>query len=572
MEFGVRAVLDDFLGGTEDILMRHAKRDGLVIERVVANMVSPTEIGYLCYPTPPDTCTPISVDVTATHLATATTDEITFALLRQSTHLPSLIDVDGYTIEYVGDRAVETNTGITISGVPDREMMGDELTFFEDVAREFLDKVAKSQENDSLQILGVKVNGQEITTGGAYAIDEADGLSATLPSMQKRNNAGRRLKKKSNNIKVSVKGKYRPPPEMNFGEHVESSINRDRELLQKELKDRKELAVGAGPGNGTHGTYFDEAEVVGARQIKEEGRDSKSLGALNRQVEDGGGTKGLLNIAAMVVGGLIVLLSLAFLLRPHRRRALFSSGYKDKRTHRTTQLVDADDGDRFVDNGTKNRAMIRGESLGDSGNSFPGSLQFSNFSAGGGGFDPRGSGGSLRSSGNRGPPGHPPANGPPGGSFTNGSLTGSFTSNPMNGSFAMPQQMNPGPYGPGGPMRNNSVRHGPPPPGQENFPHGSMPPMRGSPGGPVPAGPPGHMNRSMPPGGRGGRRPADVSSSFRRGPPSMTSSFQSGPPMGGGPPPPRGMHPGMAGSSRHLGGSQQMQDPRRSTRPQFGYN
>lgn len=45
MSFGVRAVLDRFLGGEEDILFGYAKNHELVIEQVVANMVSPTEIG-----------------------------------------------------------------------------------------------------------------------------------------------------------------------------------------------------------------------------------------------------------------------------------------------------------------------------------------------------------------------------------------------------------------------------------------------------------------------------------------------------------------------------------------------
>jgi len=35
-------------GLKEDILYGHAKNDGLVIERVMANMVSPTEIGCEC--------------------------------------------------------------------------------------------------------------------------------------------------------------------------------------------------------------------------------------------------------------------------------------------------------------------------------------------------------------------------------------------------------------------------------------------------------------------------------------------------------------------------------------------
>ncbi|KAL7548238.1 hypothetical protein ACHAWF_011528, partial [Thalassiosira exigua] len=96
MSFGVRAVLDRFTKGEEELLHWHAKNDGLEIATVEARSVSPTVIGYLCYPTPPDTCTSISVDVTAMHRATASVEDITYALLSQSKLLPTQIDVEGY--------------------------------------------------------------------------------------------------------------------------------------------------------------------------------------------------------------------------------------------------------------------------------------------------------------------------------------------------------------------------------------------------------------------------------------------------------------------------------------------
>jgi len=622
MEVEVRAVLDGFLGGRDDILYGHKKKDELVIERVVANMVSPTEIGYLCYPTPPMTCTPISVDVTATHRATATKDMITYALLRQSTHL----HVEGYTMEYVGDRAIETMTGITLSGVPDREMMDNELEAFEKGVRQFLDNMVLAQDatdNDSLRILSVTVNGQEITSSVSNTMKDAADLSPTVTSLQKRNNGARRLKK-SNKIKVSVKGKYRPPPEVDFGEVIESSINRDRELLAKELKDTHPVPGAAlnAVDDSTYSDYFAEAEVVSAREIEEEKGGPGSLAARNYEIEEDG-MRGVLNLAAMAVGGLIVLLSFAFLLRPHRRRVLFSSKYKDRRAHRSTAQVDCDNGDRLLARGNslrlstkKNRAMIRGESLGDSGNSFPNvgsdqamfnlhgsntSAGFSDFSANGGGpnnsrgFDPRASGASLRSSGNRG------SNYPMNASLTRGGPSnGSLTRGPLNGSFAMPQELPQGPYGPGprqgpgpgpGPGMNNSMpprrQHGPPG-GGGHFPmNNSMPPMRGGPGGP---GPGRHMSRSMTSQSRGvgrgrGRRPTGESmqsNSFQSGPPpdhgrrqnqeSMNSSFQSGPMGRGGGPPPRGMHPGMGEMGRRVMGGGGP-DPRRSLSPRpHGYH
>ena len=48
MSGGLRDMMDKSLGGIEDILCGHAVNDGLVIKRVMANMVSPTEIGCEC--------------------------------------------------------------------------------------------------------------------------------------------------------------------------------------------------------------------------------------------------------------------------------------------------------------------------------------------------------------------------------------------------------------------------------------------------------------------------------------------------------------------------------------------
>jgi len=326
MSKGVRAVLDRFLAGEEDILAGHAKNDELMIEKVVAKMVSPMEIGYLCYPTPPEVCTPISVDVTATHRSTASSEIITFGFLRQSMHLPALIDVSGYTIEYVGDRAVETKSQITLGGVPDREMKSSELEHFEGLVQEFLDKVATRKDvtgSDSLRILSVNVNGQEITS-------EVEMMEDNEASLASRNIAGRgrRRLKKANNIQVSVKGKYRPPPEVDFGSLIEESINRDRELLQKEI--RKNPPPQEDSKGGETG-YFDNIEVVGAREVK-------TIPLSTTLVDDQGGKSGL-KFAAIGVGACIVLLSITFFLRPHRRNALFGSRKDDQR--HMTQPIDS---------------------------------------------------------------------------------------------------------------------------------------------------------------------------------------------------------------------------------------
>ena len=300
------------------------------------------------------TCTPISVDVTATHLSTATSDDVLYAFLRKSEELPTRINVDGYTMSYVGDRAVETNSEIVLSGVPDRLMGESEQEYFASVAKDFLaNQVVEDSENDSLHILSVTVNGQEITTADAVSSNTLDESAMITPEQEVRDiPLNRQLQEKANNIQVSVKATYRPPPELDFGELVETSINRDRELLQKELNKPPELQEGEELVAAS--SYFENTDVVGAREIKEE---TKALPP--PVLEDDDGMDSILQYTAMGIGGLIGLLSIIFFLRPHRRQAMFSS--EDRHAHRRTQQVDVEDQGLL-----KNRAMIRGDTFNDS--------------------------------------------------------------------------------------------------------------------------------------------------------------------------------------------------------------
>ena len=274
------------------------------------SVVSPASLPFsldICYPTPPETCSPISVLVEVSHLSTASSDDVMYALLRQSINLPSLIIVDGYTIQYIGERTAETASEISMSGVPSREMGESEQDYFANTARDFLNKQLSS--NDKLKILSVTVNGQ-VTT--------ATDISPSIPgTVQYRAHSGeRRQLLGTNNIQVSVKGSYTPPPDIDFGAVVETSINSNPDLLAKELKKPPPLKDGV----SVTSDYFDKVEVQGARQIKMEPIVTVDDNAL----------KSLLNFVAMSLGGLVGLLSLAFLLRPHRRRAICSSKLEDK--------------------------------------------------------------------------------------------------------------------------------------------------------------------------------------------------------------------------------------------------
>jgi hypothetical protein len=298
-----------------------------------------------------------------------------FELLRQSINLPSLIDVEGYTIQYVGERAVETDSEITLSGVPSREMGDSEKKFFEDVARDFLQnqvQVPGLANQDNLRIFSVIINGQEITTKDDDLFpQEASTVMPRLEEGESTSNLGgrylshqgrRRRLQGSTNIQVSVKGTYKPPPELDFGELIETSINRDRELLQKELN--KPPPLGDEGGDETQSHYFEKAEVESARQIKK----TEPIIVVDDSMKD------TLNLAAMVIGGLIGVLSLAFILRPHRRRAIFSSNSEDMRLHLRTQPVNIEDQKLLM----KSRDAVRGWGSGvltDSGSSFRSSFR-----------------------------------------------------------------------------------------------------------------------------------------------------------------------------------------------------
>ena len=419
-----------------------------------------------------------------------------FELLRQSIQLPSLISVTGYTIQYVGQRAIETVSEITVSGVPSREMEDTEKKFFENAARDFLQNQANVPglaNQDNLRILSVTVNGQEITK------EDDMQASTVMPRLEEyestpnqggqylSHQGGRRLQG-SNNVQVSVKGTYKPPPELDFGELVETSINRDRELLQNELN--KPPPVGDEEGNETESHYFEKAEVKSARQIKE-------MQPIIVETDDN--LKDTLKLAAMVIGGLIGVLSLAFFLRPHRRRAIFSSRSEDMRGHLRTQPVNIEDQELLV----KSRNAVRGwgsDNLTASANSFPSinsekvayndsdrMLQYSEYAPQV--FDPRGSGstGGERLSFTRGPI-HPHSS--RGTSFNEQS--GMHQS--MSGrqpQFILQNSIPPTRYhGPSSGSFNSvpPVRRGPPPPGPVNQ---SMPPFRGGGGG----GGGGHFNQ-----------------------------------------------------------------------------
>lgn len=240
------------------------------------------------------------------------TEAVTYSLLRHSTNLPKLIEAEGYMVEYVGDRAVETDSRITLSGVPGRQMGETEQEFFEKVARSFLSGQLESEEsdNDSLSILAVSINGQNVSTSD---------MDVSTTSLGIRDDTRRRLEKASANIDVKVTGKYRPPPLIDFGELVEDSINRDRSLLEEELKKPAFEDRGDGKFVQTPSSYFQEVEVKEAKEIK------KRPLVVAEEEEDGITIKNLLNFAAMGVGGLIFILSSAFFLRPHRRQTMFRS-------------------------------------------------------------------------------------------------------------------------------------------------------------------------------------------------------------------------------------------------------
>ena len=118
-----------------------------------------------------------------------------------------MIKAKGYIVEYVGDRAFETDSRIVLSGEPDHQMGGTEQKFFENVAQNFLSTQLELEDSDnaSLSILGVSVNGQDVMTSDLSTTDSAHRMLGQTYT---------------NNIDVKVMGKYRPPPEIDFGKLI----------------------------------------------------------------------------------------------------------------------------------------------------------------------------------------------------------------------------------------------------------------------------------------------------------------------------------------------------------------
>lgn len=266
----------------------------------------------LCVPTPPNMCIPIAVEVEGSHLNSAPTEQVAYYLYRQAGELPSLIDVTGYKIVYIGKQAVTTKNEVTLSGVPGREMGVSEQEFFAKALQQFLTSVASDpSDEDSLKIVSVSVDGQVIDVGST-------GVARV---------GGQRRLQSSNTVSVEVKGQYRPPPEIDFGAIVEDSINADPDRMARELKNRSpEL-------EGTESGYFQEADVVGSKQIKE---PIQTVIIVDNTTNP---AKGTLNMMAGVVGVLIAGLSAAFFLRPRRRAAMFGSKSNDD-SQFNTQVVD----------------------------------------------------------------------------------------------------------------------------------------------------------------------------------------------------------------------------------------
>jgi len=186
-------------------------------------------------------CTLIVTYVTLTHIPGLEPETIRYELLKQKDQIISDLGKNDYDVRYVGDETLEAQIVVTLRGVPEEEMGDSEAKYFQDKLRNFLNNTMSSS---GIQILSVRVDGQ-------YVYKE------NKRTLQREEILHRRIQDSSVatvDVLTTVKGIHRPPPDVDFDELVEDSIDRESDKFQDELKSGCE-------------EYFHDVDHIGSSSV-----------------------------------------------------------------------------------------------------------------------------------------------------------------------------------------------------------------------------------------------------------------------------------------------------------------
>jgi len=171
------------------------------------------------------TCTGIGIDLELSHHSKVEEGFLDFYFLQMSDDITLYITDNIFETIDVGDKPVEIITNITLVGARNA-MEQSEQKYFKSVLKNFLFASLES----SAEILYIDIKRQGILVSQDQNVVQ----KLKDPKEFKRRNS--QLIYSSLEIEAVVTGKYRPPPNIDFGSLVVESINAKPELLLDQLK------------------------------------------------------------------------------------------------------------------------------------------------------------------------------------------------------------------------------------------------------------------------------------------------------------------------------------------------
>jgi len=160
-------------------------------------------------------CTKLETTMTFGHLSELVAGELHHHLLQKSEDVSNTIaNNESFSVKYVGDKALDTTTVLTLKGVESETMSQSAADHLREKIQIFLDDSI----SNNIDILAVEI--EVIPTSVQTNRLGARALSDEAIEVQ---------------VKIVIYGKHRPPPDINFDKIVEDSINKRNNELRQEL-------------------------------------------------------------------------------------------------------------------------------------------------------------------------------------------------------------------------------------------------------------------------------------------------------------------------------------------------